>query len=168
MSVLDGENTWSLIRPGHQSSTRSGQLIRRWGLIRESVLGQHIGDEEVLMGRHFWVGCGCFSWGVGEGRESARSWSAESVAGRHTSTHVCCSDFDNPSTCSTHEDSQGTVAPRSTTDSTDQWVSWLCTYGLCCFMLYVYYKYMSVICCYMLYVCYRLYVCYMSSVRGGS
>ena len=32
-------------------------------------LGQRIGDEEVLMGRHFWVGCGCISWGGGGGEE---------------------------------------------------------------------------------------------------
>ncbi len=37
-------------------------------------------------------------------------------------THVHCSVFDNPSTCSTHEDSEGADAPRSATDSTDQWV----------------------------------------------
>jgi hypothetical protein len=32
-------------------------------------LGHHIGDEEVLLGRHFWVGCGCFSWGGGRVEE---------------------------------------------------------------------------------------------------
>ncbi len=36
--------------------------------------------------------------------------------------HVLCSSFDNPSTCSTHEDSEGTAAPRSDKDSTEQWV----------------------------------------------
>jgi hypothetical protein len=36
--------------------------------------------------------------------------------------NVCYSSFDNPSTCSTHEDSGGATAPRSTTDSTEQWV----------------------------------------------
>jgi hypothetical protein len=39
MRVLDGEKTWSLIRPGHESSVRSTQLIRRWGLLRESAPG---------------------------------------------------------------------------------------------------------------------------------
>jgi hypothetical protein len=34
------------------------------------------------MGRHFWVGRGCFSWGGGGGRESSRARSAGSVAGR--------------------------------------------------------------------------------------
>ena len=34
-------------------------------------------------------------------------------------------------------------------------------------MLYVYYMYMSVICCYMLYVCDMLYVCYIFLVLGG-
>jgi hypothetical protein len=37
--VLDDTNTWSLIRPGHESSVRSEQLIRRWGLTRESAPG---------------------------------------------------------------------------------------------------------------------------------
>ena len=39
MCVLDGANTWSLIRPGHESSTRYAQIIRRWGLLRESAPG---------------------------------------------------------------------------------------------------------------------------------
>ncbi len=39
MRVLDDANTWSLIRPGTESSTRSAQLIRRWGLLRESAPG---------------------------------------------------------------------------------------------------------------------------------
>ncbi len=72
--------------------------------------------------------------------------------------HLLCAGFDNPSTCSTHEDSQGSVAPRSTTDSTEQWVRCLCTCGLCCYMLCVYYMYM----------CYMIYVYYMSSAGGGS
>jgi hypothetical protein len=53
MCVLDGTNTWSLIRPGYESSVRSAQLIRRWGLPREYDPGQRIGDEEVLRGRRF-------------------------------------------------------------------------------------------------------------------
>jgi hypothetical protein len=36
------------------------------------------------MGSHFWVGCGCLSWGSRGGRESDRSCSAGSVAGRLT------------------------------------------------------------------------------------
>ncbi len=32
--VLDGVNTWSLIRPGHESSVGSAQLIRIWELLR--------------------------------------------------------------------------------------------------------------------------------------
>jgi hypothetical protein len=39
MRVLDGANTWSLIRPGHESSVRSAQLIRRWDVLRESAPG---------------------------------------------------------------------------------------------------------------------------------
>jgi len=73
MRVLDDANTWSFIRPGHESSTRSAQLIRRGGLFRESAPG---------LGRHFWVGRGCFSWGDGGARESVRETSAGSVAGR--------------------------------------------------------------------------------------
>ena len=52
MCVLDGTNTLSLIRPGHECTVRSAQFIRRWGLFRESVPGQSIGDEKVLTGRH--------------------------------------------------------------------------------------------------------------------
>ena len=37
--VLDGTNTHSLIRPGHESSGGSTQLIRRWGLIMGSIPG---------------------------------------------------------------------------------------------------------------------------------
>jgi hypothetical protein len=44
------------------------------------------------------------------------------------------------------EDGEGVVAPRSVTDSTEQWVCLLYTCGLCCYVLYVYYMYMSVIC----------------------
>jgi hypothetical protein len=50
MRVLDGSNTWSLIRPGYESSPRSVQLVRRWGIHRESVPSPHIGDEKVLGG----------------------------------------------------------------------------------------------------------------------
>jgi hypothetical protein len=39
MRVLDDANTWSFIHPGHESSVRSAQLIRRWGLLRESAPG---------------------------------------------------------------------------------------------------------------------------------
>jgi hypothetical protein len=47
-------------------------------------LGQRIGDEEVLMGRSFWVRCRCFFWTWwGGGRESVRAGSAGSFfAGR--------------------------------------------------------------------------------------
>jgi hypothetical protein len=38
-SVLDDTNTGSLIRPGHESSVGSAQLIRRWGLIMGSIPG---------------------------------------------------------------------------------------------------------------------------------
>jgi hypothetical protein len=39
MRVLDGANAWLLIRPGDESSARSAQFIRRWGLLRESAPG---------------------------------------------------------------------------------------------------------------------------------
>jgi hypothetical protein len=39
MCVLDDINAWSLVRPGNESSVRSVQLIRRWGLFRESAPG---------------------------------------------------------------------------------------------------------------------------------
>ena len=39
MCGLDDSNMRSLIRPGHESSVGSSQLIRRWGLIRRSVTG---------------------------------------------------------------------------------------------------------------------------------
>jgi hypothetical protein len=37
--VLDGPNTRSLIRPGHESSGGSAQLIRRLGLLMGSIPG---------------------------------------------------------------------------------------------------------------------------------
>ena len=37
--VLDGTNTLTVIRPGHESSVGSAQLIRRWGLIMGSIPG---------------------------------------------------------------------------------------------------------------------------------
>ena len=36
---LDGVNGQSLIRPGHESSPGSVQLIRRWGLLMGSISG---------------------------------------------------------------------------------------------------------------------------------
>jgi hypothetical protein len=58
-----------LFVPGLESSVRSAQLIRRWGLPGESAPWSGTGDGEVLMGRRFWVGCGWFFLGgVGEGK----------------------------------------------------------------------------------------------------
>ena len=37
--VLDGANTRTVIRPGHESSAGSAQLIRRWGLLMGSIPG---------------------------------------------------------------------------------------------------------------------------------
>jgi hypothetical protein len=74
MRVLDGVNTRSLIRPGHESSatsTRSAQFIRRWGCSGNLSLGQIIGDEELLMVSRFWVGCGWFFWSGRGGEEKA-------------------------------------------------------------------------------------------------
>jgi hypothetical protein len=67
MRVLEGANTWSLIRPGHESSVRSAQLIHRWGMLRESVPGSSYWWWGSLDEETFWVGCGFFSWGVGGG-----------------------------------------------------------------------------------------------------
>jgi hypothetical protein len=39
LRVLDDVNVQTLIRPGHESSTGSVQLIRRWGPIMGSILG---------------------------------------------------------------------------------------------------------------------------------
>jgi hypothetical protein len=36
------------------------------------------------MGRHFWVGCGCFSWGDGGKKKATGYVSAGSATGRHT------------------------------------------------------------------------------------
>ena len=44
--VLDGTNTRSRIRPGHESSEGSAQLIRRWGLLMDLSLGQRTGEEK--------------------------------------------------------------------------------------------------------------------------
>ncbi len=35
--VLDDANTHTVIRPGHESSVGSAQLIRRWGLLMGSI-----------------------------------------------------------------------------------------------------------------------------------
>ena len=37
--VLDDANTHTVIRPGHESSPGSTQLIRRWGLLIGSIPG---------------------------------------------------------------------------------------------------------------------------------
>ena len=39
MRVLDGANTRTVIRPGHESSAGSTQLICRWGLLMGSIPG---------------------------------------------------------------------------------------------------------------------------------
>jgi hypothetical protein len=88
--VVDGNaaNTWSLICPGHKSSSRSAQFIRKWGLVtllRESAPGAAHWwwgglDGEKFLGR-LWMG---FLVGTGGERESVRTGSAGSVfAGRH-------------------------------------------------------------------------------------
>ena len=89
------------------------------------------------------------------------------------------SGFNNSSTCSHSDDSGGAAAPRSTRTP---WSSGydvyahavyvvICYMSLTCICLCLVlaascYMYMSVICCYMLYVSYMLYVCYMSSLGG--
>ncbi len=84
MCVLDVANTWSLIRPGHESSVRSGFVD--WDWPGNLLLGQCIGDEEVLMGRRFWVGCGFFFLGErGRGRGNSRASTVESFSQDDTS-----------------------------------------------------------------------------------
>jgi hypothetical protein len=51
MRVLDGANTWFLILPGHESSRSSAQLIRRWGLFRESAPGEEKASGHGQQGR---------------------------------------------------------------------------------------------------------------------
>ncbi len=77
MRVLDDVKTWSLIRPGHESSVRSAQLIRRWGLFRKSAPGSSHWWWGSLDGEAFWVGCGFFFLGERErGSGDGRSPSA--------------------------------------------------------------------------------------------
>jgi hypothetical protein len=61
------------------------------------------------------------------------------VMGRHMRCSVSTTRRPSPRI----EDGEGVVAPRSATDSTEQWVCCLCTCGLCWYVLYVYYMYMS-------------------------
>ena len=63
------------------------------------------------------------------------------------------SGFNNSSTCSHSDDSGGAAAPRSTRTPRSSGYDFLCTCGLCCYMLYVYYM---------------LYACYMSSSEPSS
>ena len=63
------------------------------------------------------------------------------------------SGFNNSSTCSNSDDSGGVAAPRSTRTPRSSGYDFLCTCGLCCYMLYVYYM---------------LYDCYMSSSEPSS
>ena len=83
MRALDGVNTWSLAGFGCESlwqgSTALGFQMGTAQGIYPSVGTLVMGK---LMGRHFWVGRGCFFLGGGGGRESARARSAGSVAGR--------------------------------------------------------------------------------------
>jgi hypothetical protein len=56
------------------------------------------------MGRHFWVGCGCFPWGDEGARENVRASTAESFSRDDTrfQTAPFFMLFIIPSTCSTH------------------------------------------------------------------
>jgi hypothetical protein len=62
------------------------------------------------------------------------------------------SGFDNPPTCSHSDDSGGTAAFVPSRTPRSSGYDFLCTCGLCCYMLYVYYM---------------LYVCYMSSSESS-
>ena len=71
--------------PGRESSVRSAQLIRRWGLPRESAPWSGTGDGEVLMGGvlgRLWMVF--FLRGRGRGRGNSRARTAESFFRRTT------------------------------------------------------------------------------------
>ena len=141
MRVLDDTNTWSLIRPGHESSTWSVQFIRRWGLVRESVPGATHWwwdslDGKTFLGRLWMV---FFLDGAGRRRESTRVRSTGSVFdGRHT--FLCLLNSPNfyviyymlssgsfaVTSSSTDWRQWRAASPRSyssVTDSTEQWVN---------------------------------------------
>jgi hypothetical protein len=150
MCVLDGVNVCSLVGFGCVSfpgvsytGFTDGDPL--WDL----SMGRLTGGGN-LMGRHFWVGCGCFLLGgSGGAREIVRERSAGSVfAGRHTLSNnpifVCCIlyieqwgfhyfIFQDISTM------WGPPTLRSVTDSTEQLV-W-CIFLVCvtcsfCYMLF--------------------------------
>jgi hypothetical protein len=69
MRFLDGANTWSLLVPDTNPLRGPLSWFVDGGYSRNLSLSHHIDDEEVLIGRRFWVGCGFFSWGSRGGEE---------------------------------------------------------------------------------------------------
>jgi hypothetical protein len=128
MCVLDGANTWSFIVPGTNLLRGPHNWFVDGDCSGNLYLGQRIGDEGVLIGRHF-------LW-----RFRCSMSSHHRERGSHSDDSGGAADFVPPRT------------PRSSG------YDFLYTYGLCCYMLYVYYM---------------LYACYISSsdpssVRSGS
>jgi hypothetical protein len=126
--------------PGHESSVRSTQLIRRWGLPRESAPWSGTGDGEVLMGRRFWGLLNRFSQDDASLRTvffisicyilSSGSFAASSfrASRKVPSTSTPWADMCDVQVSTTRrplphtEGSGGAAAPRSATDHTEQWV----------------------------------------------
>ncbi len=76
-----------------------------------------------------------------------------SILGRPGQTRAMFSGFDKPSTCSHSDDSGGTAVFVPSRTPRSSGYDFLCTCGLCCYVLYVYYM---------------LYACYMSSSEPSS
>ncbi len=99
-----------------------------------------------------------FLGGAGEGRTSSRMCVAEKFSQheRAPNSPVCVIYYmwssggftDNPSTCSHSDDTGGTTVFVPSRSPRSSGYDFLCTCGLCYYMLYVYYM---------------LYACYMSS-----
>jgi hypothetical protein len=130
------------------------------------------------MGRHFWVGCGCFSWGDGGGRGAPGCVLLRSfhrTSGLQTGLfvlYIICkrgfldprtpwadacdvSSFDNPSTCSHSDDSGGVAAfvpPR--------------LHGAVGMIFYAHAVY--VVICFMSIICYMPVICLVQSLPQES
>jgi hypothetical protein len=89
-------------------------------------LGQHTGDGkldgETFLGRTWMF----FLGGAGEGKRNSRARLTRRLGGSRSSIalgrHVCCSTSTARRPSPHIEDGEGVVAPRSVTDSTEQWV----------------------------------------------
>ncbi len=138
---------------GRGRGTPGRVMQRRW----DDVSQDDASSEQPL--------CVCYILYVGQWKFHCNMSSGHREGGPRSSIalgrHVYCSTSTARRPSPHIEDGEGVVAPRSATDSTEQWVWFSCTCSLCCYLLCVYYMYMSVICSYMLYVCEMLCVCYV-------